>query len=270
MSSDKHKIRSTVMAFDHAKASLGPNETNLQLRRNYGAEQEIITKLSDMGQNRLVNLTHCFNDARISFAFYAGNGIVAKVIPSSYDDRTDYIHHLPHITEDRVKGQLDDFTIKTYPWVPGCYTTKEDVEELRSILSTVGMNYSLGDDTMRNVHKLPDKNQTLIGIDSSMYTSAYNGETVPDGLQAKWQEYLETVFPIYKERVIPAQTQDTNFNFISLHDREASLVGFDAIRFVERGEDPILTQAPPEPVAEKKSFFDSLFSGWSRNAPEMG
>lgn len=270
MSFDKYQVRSVAMAFDHAKAGLGANQVNLELRRNMNAEREIITTLKDMGQDRLVNLTSCFDDARISFAFYAGDGIVAKVIPKDFDTDDQFIHHLPAITSHTVRGELDDFSIKLYPWVPGSYTTQKDVETLRTTMNAVGENFSNGDDTPRNVHKMPDKNGTLVGIDSNMYISAYNGKNTPPELLEHWNRYLALMFPVYKESRVPEQTQDTDFQFRSIHDREAGIVGFDAMRYLEDGKDPII-MAAENPHVQKKSFWGSIFGSWgASNQHEPG
>ena len=113
---------------------------------------------------------------------------------------------------------------------------------------------------------MPDEHHTLVGIDASMYTTAHNGRSRSPELEQAWRQYIETVFPIYKTKKIPKQTPDTDFQLRSIHDRESGILGFDSVRFLEEGKDPIV-RATNKLTTETQSIWDRLFS-WGKKDTE--
>lgn len=257
----KHEVRSAHGAFDAACAGLGLNATTYVLNRDWKAKNVIVSHLQEMGQTRFVNMTHKYAESAMSVVLYAGDGIVTKVMNDCDYDKSSTIYNLPAITSERVGTEDNKFVINTYPWLSKGFVSRDDIEELRTKMKTVGLNFATNDDEPRNIHMMPDKNNTLVGIDASMYTSAYNGETSSPELEAAWKQYVETVFPIYKSREIPRQTNETNFQFRSIHDRESGIVGFDSDRFLDLGKDPIL-KAVEKLSDANQSIWTKLFGSW--------
>lgn len=262
ISSSKHKVRSLYDAFDYACSTLGMNATTFVFNRDYKAKQAVVTQLREMGQTHLINLSHKYTDGAIALPFYAGDGIVAKVMRHSDYDKSRPIYNVPAISSEKVDTEYDTFVINTYPWIPGGYVSQDDVEELRVKMQSVGLDFSEKDDNPRNFHRMPDAHHTLVGIDADMYTWAKNGNIQPTALGAAWIEYMETIFPIYKEGKVPAQTADTNFQFRSIHDRESGIIGFDSDRFLVDGKSPIITNIPK--LAAKQSLWGHIFGSWGR------
>lgn len=257
----KHgSIRSLWAALDHACAGLTLNDAVKKITHDHESQPAIINALKDMGINRLGNLTKKSNEAMIALSFYAGDGIVAKIIPADYFDKSDPIYSMPPITSTRVETDSREYIVATYPWIDPGGVTKDEIEELREILKNHGIDFSKNDDDPKNVHRMPDKNETLAGIDSNMYEDARNGNTTSLEIKQAWREYIEELYPIYKSGIIPAQTQDTNFEFVSIHNENAKYAGFDADL-----EDPIIKT--PEPKPTKKSFWSFLSGSDGEDAP---
>ncbi|PCI57069.1 MAG: hypothetical protein COB36_02020 [Alphaproteobacteria bacterium] len=257
----KHgNIRSIWAALDHACAGLTLNDAVKKIVHDHEAQPAIISTLKDIGINRLGNLTKKSNEAMIALSFYAGDGIVAKIIPADYFDKSDPIYNMPPITSTRVETDSREYIVATYPWIDPGGVTKDEIEELREILKNHGMDFSKNDDDPKNVHRMPDQNGTLVGIDSNMYEDARNGNTPSPEIKQAWREYIEELYPIYKSGIIPAQTQDTNFEFVSIHNENPVFTGFDA-----NLEDPVIKV--PEPKPAKKSFWSFLSGSDSEDAP---
>ncbi len=263
--SDKNKVRPVSMAFEVAKQELGgPPRTNAMvalLNADWRAEAQITSAIKAMGQHHLVNLTHSYEESAMSLAFYAGDGIVTKVMRASEHDKSQPIYNVPEISSTRLETELDNVVINTYPWVPGSFTPEHEIEQLRTKMQTVGLDFSNGDDQPRNFHKMPDKQGTLVGIDASMYTSAYNGKQHPEELKQYWRQYMETMFPVYREGVTP-QSAETSFAFRSIHDRQTGIHGFNSDLYIVKGEDPIIRDAAEELTQETKSIWNRLFGSW--------
>lgn len=171
-----------------------------------------------MGQTKFVQMTRRSVDAMVSVPLYAGNGIVVKIIPQTYSDRsTCSLFKLPPITVDTVEGKHCDFLIKTYPWLSPRGVTQASIDEMRSLLGGVGLIFNENEDKPRNIHRLPDKHGTLISVDEDIYHGAL---TIPQ-LSEAWVEYVRGIFPIYEEGRIPPQNEQTDFSFVSIHDRQA-------------------------------------------------
>ena len=262
ISSSKHEVRSVHAAFDRARLTLGLNSTAYALNHGEGwrAQGLIISRLQEMGQTRLINLSHKYTDSAIAMPFYAGDGIVTKVMRQSDYDKTNPIYNLPAITSEKVNTPVDTFVINTYPWIPGGYVTPDEIEEIRTKMQAVGLDFAENDDDPRNFHKMPDANHTLIGIDASMYTTARNGKRQPEELGEAWRQYIEAIFPIYKTGEVPRQTAETSFQFRSIHDRETDVIGFDSTRFLEEGRDPIM-RAAKQLSSQSRPIWERLF-GW--------
>lgn len=257
----KHgSIRPIWAALDHACAGLTLNDVVQKITHDHKAQPAIIDALRDMGINRLGNLTKKSDEAMIALSFYAGDGIVAKIIPADYFDKSDPIYSMPPITSTKVTTDDREYIIATYPWISSGGVTQSEIEELREILRNQGIDFSKNDDSPKNIHRMPDKNGTLVGIDSNMYENANNDQTINPDLKKAWREYIEEIFPIYKSGVVPAQTESTSFEFVSIHNENATFSGFDA-----NLENPIIKT--PEPKPAKKSFWSFLSGSSDGDAP---
>ena len=248
----KHgNIRPLWAALDHACEGLTLNDVVKKMEYDHKAQPAIIDALKDMGIRRLVDLTNKSSEAMMALSFYAGDGIVAKIIPADSFDKSAPIYNMPPIEETKVTTDSREYIVATYPWIPRGGVVQHDVEDLRETLRNQGMSFQQNDDSPKNVHRIPDQNGTLVGIDSNMYEGAHNGKTIAPELKQAWRDYIEELYPIYKSGIIPAQTQDTNFEFVSIHNEKAAFAGFDA-----NLEDPMIKAPEPKPV--KKSFWDFL------------
>jgi len=255
----KNKIRPIIFAFEYARAGMGYNRTTTQLEIDQEGHDVIVQKLRDMGQTRFINLTHRYIDATMSLALYAGDGIVSKVIPANFYDYSEPIHSMPPITSEKITAGDYNYMIETYPLLSSGGVDKDDVERLRVIMNRVGIDFSPKDDTPRNVHVLPDKNRTLTGIDADMFRKINNGKSLSAKLRESWKEYVHALYPVYQTGISP-QTDDTNFDFISIHDKSTDLVEFDITK-----DDPIIRGANVQIKPGKGSFWRTFLSTSSYN-----
>ncbi|PCK00489.1 MAG: hypothetical protein COA45_01535 [Zetaproteobacteria bacterium] len=244
-------IRPLWAALDHACAGLKLNDVVKKMEYDHQAQPAIINELKNMGITRLVNLTQKSDQAMIALSFYAGDGIIAKIIPRDYFDDSDPIYSMPPITSTKIETDDREYIVATYPWIAPGGVTQSEIEELKETLKNQGMRFSENDDNPKNVHRMPDKNGTLVGIDSSMYQSTYKGKTQSPEIKQAWREYIEDIFPIYKTGIIKPQTESTSFNYISIHNSQMTVAGFDADL-----DNPIIPM--PEPKPAKKSFWNFL------------
>lgn len=222
--------RSFLETYNNICPSMGLNESVRRLERDEEAVFAIQRLLKEAGQTRFVPLVKRSPDAMISLPLYAGNGVVIKIIPQSYSDNSRCsLFKLPPITVDSVSGKDHDFLIKTYPWLSPRGITRESIEHMREVLGSLGLKFNDKDDQPRNIHRLPDKNGTLISVDEDIY----HGNLINPLLSDVWLDYVHSIFPIYEEGVIPPQSDKTDFSFVSIHDRRAAQYNFTACRVVE-------------------------------------
>lgn len=251
--SSKNEVKTIPFALDYARAALGQNTVAQRMSQDWKASGLIATKLRDMGQTHAINLTHKYSDAAISLALYSGDGIVTKIIPGDFFDRDNPIHTLPPVTLDSVESDDREYIIATYPFVKGGSVNQADIEQLRSTMNNVGLRFTTGDDRPANVHRMPDQMGTLAGIDADMFI----GCKTPDHQEARaqWQTYLEGMYPsLYVDRNLPIHSENTDFRFISIHDPDTKIFGFDANR-----EDMIVMREE-EPERNNGSFWGNFLS----------
>ncbi len=257
--SSKNEVKTIPFALDYARAALGQNTVAQRMSQDWKASGLIATKLRDMGQTHAINLTHKYSDAAISLALYSGDGIVTKIIPGDFFDRDNPIHTLPPVTLDSVESDERQYIIATYPFVRGGGVKQDDIEELRTVMNAHGLSFTRGDDRPANVHRMPDQMGTLVGIDADMFL----GTKTPDheAARAQWQTYLEGMYPsLYVDRNLPLHSEDTDFRFISIHDPNTKIIGFDTNR-----EDMIVMREE-EPEREHGSFWGSFLSPFRRKS----
>lgn len=258
----KHgSIRPLWAALDHACEGLTLNDVVKKMEYDHKAQPAIINALKDMGIRRLVSLTNKSSEAMMALSFYAGDGIVAKIIPADSFDKSDPIYSMPPIEETKITTDSREYIVATYPWIPRGNVAQQDVENLRKTLRNKGIDFQLNDDSPKNVHRIPDKNGTLVGIDSNMYENARNGQTINSELKQAWRDYVEEIYPIYKSGITPAQTQNTNFEFVSIHNENTKFAGFDADL-----DDPIIPMSEPKPT--HKSFWSFLSRSNDSDTPD--
>lgn len=210
-------------AFNHVSQAMTLNASVKSLQGDDETVLEIHRLLRDMGQTKFVQMTRKSADAMVSVPLYAGNGIVVKIIPQNYSDRsTCSLFKLPPISVDTVEGKHCDFLIKTYPWLSPRGVTQASIDEMRMALYRVGLTFNENEDKPRNIHRLPDKRGTLISVDEDIYHGAL---TIPL-LSEAWVDYVRSIFPIYEEGIIPPQTKDTDFSFVSIHNPAARSLEF--------------------------------------------
>lgn len=254
----KHgSIRPLWAALDHACSGLTLNDVVKKMTYDHKAQPAIVDALKGMGISRLASLTNKSEQAMIALSFYAGDGIVAKVIPADFFDKSDPIYSMPPIEAKKVVTDDREYIVATYPWVSSGGVNQNEIEALKETLSNQGMKFSENDDSPKNVHRMPDENGTLVGIDSDMYQSTFNGKFPNPNKKQAWREYIEELYPIYKSGITPPQTDNTNFDFVSIHNQNPKFAGFNADY-----DDPIVKM--PESKPANKSFWSFL----SRNSNE--
>ncbi len=210
---------SAMEAFDQVRMEIPRNETSRRMD-DPKVYLQVLEAMKDLGHRRLINLAHSYEQSRIAHAFYRGDGVVVKVIPEDYLGAPNVIRHLPSITSHSIKAGDRGFRIKTYPWLAGT-VTQEDIEDFRAELLPLGVAFVKDDDHPGNVRRMPDKNRTLVGIDSFMYEFDPANRKITQEMEDAWHKYVHRLFPIYDESSIPAQTEHTDFNFVSAHDPNA-------------------------------------------------
>lgn len=205
------------------------NDTVRRLESDPDAVMLLKKAISEqMGQDKFINLTSSSKQAMTAIALYAGDGIVTKIIPkSALAMSKDVIYHLPAITTINVSTDKNEFVVKTYPYVDPSNVTQDQVNEFGEMLSAFGMKFNNGDGMPKNVHRLPDADKTFIGIDSNMYSYGEEGSLITDEVRQAWMDYIYELYPIYENREIPEQNENTNFDFISLHDPSVAEHSFD-------------------------------------------
>lgn len=217
--------RNFLNAFNDVSQAMTLNATVKHLEYDDYTVLRIQDLLKSMGQTKFVQMTRKSADAMVSVPLYAGNGIVVKIIPQNYSDRSKCdLFKLPPISVDRIEGRHGEFFIKTYPWLSPRGVTQASINEMRSLLSGVGLTFNENEDTPRNIHRLPDKRGTLISVDEDIY----HGSLTMPRLSEAWVDYVRSIFPIYEEGRIPPQNEQTDFSFVSIHDRRAENGEFSA------------------------------------------
>lgn len=224
----RNTVRPAAHAIDYACASLGANVIATHLNRHIDDIPLIVERLKEVGQTQFINLTHRYDEGKIALALYAGDGIVTKIIPSDYFDKSEPVFSIPAITSETLNTEENRYLINTYPWLEPSPENNDTVRRMQAIIDDVGMRFQSGDGHPRNIHMMPDLRQTLAGIDSDMYHVNPDGDAATPELQNMWRDYIETMFPIYKTGEIPKQTDETDFRFLSIHDPDTGIAGFDA------------------------------------------
>lgn len=251
----KHNPQNVHMAFDNACAGMGHNQVAWRLNQSIDSRDEIITAFKDMGQFQVTPLSSKFADARVALAFYAGNGIVAKVIPDTFYENVDDVHAIPPITSDTVYTEMGKFIIDTYPFIEKGDIKARDVEDTRSRLSNIGLTFNNEYGNSRNLHRMPDRNGTVVSIDSGNFIRE-DSDLQPETLKEQWHAYMTEIFPIYGKGRIDPQSNDTTHEFMSLHNPHTDIIGFDLYR-----EDPIIreSQEHNNGTTSKRGNFWSMF-----------
>lgn len=232
MSYSSDAVEGFLFAIGKACASMPLNETVRLLERDQSAALVLRETLESMGQTKFKNLTNSSKQSMTAIALYAGDGIVTKIIPSgSLGQAKGVIYHLPAITTMHVETESSSFVIKTYPYVSPSGVTQEDVNDFGKIIGRVGMEFNTNDGMPKNVHRLPNLESAMIGIDSDMYHYGNGGSLITDEMRVAWHQFIYDLYPVYEHRQIPEQTESTNFDFISIHDITKEQLSFDVSAF---------------------------------------
>lgn len=217
-----------LQVFSEANMSNPMNATIARLGMSDDDILKVRGVLRDLGQTRFINLSRNYLHSATVLAMYAGDGIVAKVIGErELSHVNDVIYHLPSIKKEVVEGRDERFHIRLYPWVSPGHVDQDTVERFAQTIRVYGLEFNAGDAYPKNVHTLPDRKGTSIGIDSHMYHAAQSGLKIPVEVLAAWHSYLHELYPIYDTGEVPAQTPETSFAPKSLHNPQAGLVSFE-------------------------------------------
>ncbi len=241
-------------AFSNAADEMIFNQAAVWIKQDPQANDVLGAALREMGQYRFINMTSGMMDSRISLVLYAGNGNVVKIMPDNYQGG-EYVFQMPPVSQTKVGTSDRNYLIKTYPYVASHRTmTREDVEMLRRQAGILGQEFNPGDDTPGNLKNLPDAEGTLFSIDDDTFTMAHGGLNYGPELLVAWKNYIAELFPVYKEGKIPAQTANTNFEYVMNYNREARLSRFDPL-----APSPIVYKAADgAPTSQRRSFWEII------------
>lgn len=229
------------------------NATANSLKIDHQAVVALQEELRNMGQTRFLNMTCGIEDSRESLVLYAGDGNVIKIQPTSIQGG-DFIYQIPPISQRIVHTDLQSYSIETFPFITSRGETIEDVKTLQHNAQILGLNIHDGDDTPRNMRKLPDGMGTITSLDRNTFSVARSGLNYgPETLQA-WHNYLAQLFPIYKIGEIPKQTPDTNFAYIMNYDHNHHIQCFDPL-----SQNPITYAHDDKSTSNTKRSFWSFF-----------
>lgn len=241
-------------AVDIASTRMPMNETVRRFERDNEIQLLIKQELDGLGQKQFINLAKTAQQSRIALALYVGDGLVVKIIPEPYLSMAkDVIFHLPAISTTRVSSQSNTFVINTYPWVSTGRVTQNDVECLRAKINSVGMDFHQMDGFPKNVHRMPDRKGTLVGIDSDMYGFMQGGSRITDGMRQQWHAYVHALFPIYHNGIINPQNEHTNFAAVSMHDPSRENISFE-LKDEEVEKPPLASGSVDVPVWHGPEF----------------
>ncbi len=241
-------------AFRNAADEMVFNEVTNWIKYDPQAHDALSAALREMGQTRFINMTSGMMDARVSLVLYAGNGNVVKIMPDSFMGE-ELLFQMPPVKERKVPTEDRNYVIRTYPWIAEhkpC--TQEDVEIMRKDIGILGMEFIPGDDTPRNLRRLPDAEGTRVSVDADTFGISRDGLNYGPELIANWREYLAELFPVYRAGEIPRQTADTNFEYVMNYNRESKLSRFDPL-----APSPIVhLAADGAPTSPKRSFWEII------------
>lgn len=250
-----------------AFGALPLNGTVRVLENDFEAQLKIAQKLKDLGQSNFIILARKCLDAMETLPLYAGDGVVFKVFPEKRKSQVrEHIFTLPAITEDIVESDKDSYVIQSFPYVPKGGVKQEDIELLRQELENVGLEFTSNDGNERNIHRLPDSDGTLVGIDPDMVAYVFGNKSHEERaiLDRQWKQYIRDLYPIYNVGAVPRQTENTNFDFISVHDPMKSR----KMSFWSRLEEPnlaiddvVLSKQSPEKLGRLKMAVRGLLFG---------
>ncbi len=250
------RVRRMYEALDHSIVALKPNQTALD--SDPKLYSDVLASLKGMGFTRLQNLTSKYTEGAVALSFYAGDGIVLKIIPKRMYEPKLYPLNIHPITSEIIPGDDNEYLINTYPWVPPAKVEygMSVVESLREKINIAGLGFQRDDDHPRNISMIPDAKGTLVGIDSDMYKEI---ASIDSELKAKldraWLRYLEEIYPVYRMRFLPAQTSDTSFDRFSIHDENSRVQGFD----LNLADPVIVDNKITVDNKRQDSFFNKIF-----------
>ncbi|MCB9975023.1 MAG: hypothetical protein H6856_05250 [Rhodospirillales bacterium] len=233
------------------------NETASQIRYDHQAVRAISEALRDMGQRRLISMNGGLREAMVSLVFYAGDGNLIKVMPTSFKGG-DYPLQLPPVSERKVETDVRSYVIRTYPYIQSKEVSNNDVLLMKRTAEALGFEFNDGDDTPRNLMTLPDRDSTLVSIDADAFKTSRGGLNYGPDLYEQWLEYLSELFPAYKEGEISRQTNETDFTARMKYNRESGLARFDPL-----SQTPIQYIRNDQSPAPKRHWWD-IFSGPTR------
>lgn len=239
-------------AFSAAADEMIFNEVVHWIKNDREATEALSRSLREMGQTRFVNMTSGMMDSRVSLVLYAGNGNVVKIMPESHVSQ-EFLFQMPAISETQVRTEDRKYLIRTYPWLSSRQTTtKEDVETLRRHTAILGQEFNAGDDTPRNIMRLPDAEGTLVSIDADTFTTSREGLMYGPEMVQAWKDYVAELFPVYKSGELPRQNADTSFEYVMRYNREARLSRFDPLA----PSPAVYIPADGAHTPQRRSFWD--------------
>lgn len=215
MAYDILKAKSFADIFELHSLTCPANETVRLLIPEVPAQLQMIQAFAQMKQTKFVNLVKDQDDARISMALYAGDGIVTKVTPEGYAALEDLPFVMFPFAKRRVEGteRSGSFLIENYP----CLTVSQsetDVKTMKDILARCGLAFAEQDDRPRNIGILQDG--SLAVLDSNAVKVRTNDRLALIQQCQEWRDRMAQLYPkLYARDYNYQQSAQTDYRIKS-------------------------------------------------------
>lgn len=228
---------------------MDPNNEAIRKLNSVQMQVALISTLGEMGQRKFIPLVHERDRSRISFALYAGDGVVTKVTPEIYMVHEAMPFVVPpfaqkHINnDDAMSGAL---VIENYPYIDTKSVAESDVKAMRALLDAHGMRFREQDDRADNIGRLPDGTLAVLDSNAVMFKEGYDPVKLAQDVQ-QWQKKIATIYPaFYAQGYSFKQTDKTDFDLTHATPR-------------------LEPESRLEPAVDGRSWFDRLLNRSGKN-----
>jgi hypothetical protein len=195
------KPESAPESFSHILAlySLAAPDNNTVHWLSHAQAQITIDKaLRKMGQTKFVNMVNDRDQAAISLALYAGDGVVTKITPVEYASSEKLPLVLPAFRAERVDcgDAIGSFMIQNFPYLDVSSVTQQDVKDMSARLESHGMKFRDGDARPDNIGRLPDGSLAVLDGGAVQLKDGYDRELL-HRQAAEWEQKIQALYPMF-------------------------------------------------------------------------
>ena len=185
------------------------NQACSDLAYDYKAQNKVDQVLHGWGQKRFVPLINVNSSSQISLPLYAGDGVVAKVTPARYENKTPKPLVLPAIKARTVESDYVEYHIQLFPFVTTGNIARDEVEVMRKQLDEVGYRFANGDDRPDNLGRLPGGGLVVLDYGA---TEPKPGHRTRTSDTDEWLKKVHDLYgPLYQEGGVKPQGEATSF-----------------------------------------------------------